>query len=105
MFARPFAARIPLFAALVLFALSVPVLAEETAEFHDPYRLDPIASPTSQSVELKLDPGQRTYSGSTRIEMVLHEDSDRFQIHAFEMDIRQTPAELVRRIVSDLSLG
>jgi alanyl aminopeptidase len=87
MFARPLAARTTLFAALALFAISLPAVAEETAEFHDPYRLDPVASPTFQSVDLKLDPGQRTYSGSTRIEMVLHEESDRFQIHAFEMDI------------------
>lgn len=93
MFARPTAARIPLFAVLLLVALPVLAVANEYPDFHDPYRLDPIASPTFQSVELQLDPGLRTYNGSTRIEMVLHEDSDRFQIHAFEMDI--TRAELL----------
>jgi alanyl aminopeptidase len=93
MFARPIAARIPLFVALFLFALPLAALAEDYPDFHDPYRLDPIASPTAQQVELKLDPGLRTYNGSTRIEMELHEDSDRFQVHAFEMDI--TRAELI----------
>ena len=53
-------------AALVLIALSVPALAEEGTEFHDPWRLDPVASPTFQSVDLHLDPGERNYSGSIR---------------------------------------
>lgn len=85
-------------AARVLFAATVALLlttspgwADEA--FHDPYRLDPVASPTFQSVELTLDPGQSRYTGSTRIEMTLHEATDRFQIHAFEMELDRIEIE------------
>ncbi|RKZ13934.1 hypothetical protein DRQ53_10675 [bacterium] len=79
------AARSVLLVAICLLMSTTATLADEA--FEDPWRLDPIASPDFQSVDLVLDPGQREYTGSTRIEMTLHEDSDRFQLQAFEMDI------------------
>ena len=80
MFGHPAAARILLFAGIALTIFFAPALAEEAAEFFDPWRLDPVASPDFQFVELQLDPGERTYTGSTRIEMTLHEDTDRIDL-------------------------
>jgi alanyl aminopeptidase len=93
MFGHPSTARILLFAGFALTMFCAPALAEDPTEFVDPWRLDPVASPDFQFVELRLDPAERDYTGSTRIEMTLHEDTDRFQIQAFEMNITRATIE------------
>ena len=53
----------------------------------DPWRLDDRVVPTFQKVHLVTDPGADDYTGVTEIDLRVNETTDRFRLHAFEMDL------------------
>ncbi|HVR43709.1 MAG TPA: M1 family metallopeptidase [Thermoanaerobaculia bacterium] len=70
----------------VTLTLAVPLLlgaAELPA-----WRLDPRVSPLAQQVELRLDPAEESYEGSTSIRLRVSEPVESFRLHAEEMEIR-----------------
>jgi len=51
----------------------------------DPGRLDPRVAPTSQTVELELDPREESYRGSVTIELQATARTDAFRFHAQDL--------------------
>src|SRR5687768_7100620 len=52
-------------------------------------RLPHDVEPVFQAIELRLDPRETTYSGSTRIELQVKKPSAAFRFHAQEMKLEQ----------------
>lgn len=69
---------------LVLGLLSEAAAAAEGQPFQ---RLGDAVVPTFQQIELKLDPRQEAFSGSTVIELRATEPVDTFALHARELDL------------------
>jgi len=68
-----------LLVALTLVATALPAAAG--------VRLGTAVVPTSQSIDLWIDPAQESFSGSTEIRLAVREATDRFSFHAEEMEI------------------
>lgn len=69
------------FRAALVAALFVSALRAEPA---DPYRLTRTVEPVAQAVELNLDPAKDGFTGTTRINVVVHAAATSFRLHAAE---------------------
>src|SRR5882762_6732026 len=70
--------RSPLLAVLLAAATSL------FAQPIDPLRLDRNVEPVAQAVELNLDPARADFSGRVRVNVVVHQATNSFRLHALE---------------------
>ena len=69
--------------AIFLLALTNSAISQDDLD----YRLPPDIQPTSQSIELEVDPAQIGYSGRTAIQLTIRNEANRIGIYQIGLEL------------------